>query len=177
MLTASAMKSLQGQYYGAALHAFVKGLSQSESLILQILRAHGLERIEPDQWYDLNTARSIYYMVGRQVGERSLHAVGLQMINSARFPPEIRDVRGVLLSLDHAYHMNVRGPEIGSIAVEFAGDDTALVTFDRTPFPCALRRGVTVGAARKFMSHALLEHGPDGCIDRGGSSCTFHVTW
>jgi hypothetical protein len=170
------MKTFQGQYFGAALHSFVKGLSQSEVLTAQILRAHGLEKIDPEQWYDLNTARSIYYTIGQQVGERSLHNVGLQMINSAPFPPEITDVKGVLQSLDHAYHMNVRGPEIGSIACEFEDDNTALVTY-ATPFPCALSRGITLGAARKFMPNALVEHAPDGCVDQGAPSCTFHVTW
>ncbi len=170
------MQLFQGQYFGAALHSFVKGLGPSEALIEQILRAHGLERIDPGQWYDLNTARSIYYTVGAQVGERSLHGVGLQMIESAPFPPGIEDIRALLQSLDRAYHMNVRGPEIGYIASEFDGEHTALVTF-ATPFPCALSRGILRGCARKFAPDALVEHGPGGCVDRGDSACTFHVTW
>lgn len=170
------MQLFKGQYFGAALHAFVKGLRQSEALTEQILRSHGLERIEPDQWYDLNTARSIYDTVGQQIGECSLHAVGLQMIDSAPFPPGIDDICGVLASLDHAYHMNVRGPEIGYIACDFEGDHAALVTF-ATPFPCALTRGIVQGCARKFVSDALIEHAPDGCVDEGAPSCSFHITW
>jgi hypothetical protein len=170
------MQLFQGQYFGAALHAFVKGLSQSEALTEQILRAHGLERIDPELWYDLNTARSIYYTVGRQVGERSLQVIGHQMIDSAPFPPGIDDIKGVLMSLNPAYQMNVRGPEIGSISGEFEGGNTALVTF-ATPFPCALTRGILQGCARKFAADALVEHGPDGCVDRGDESCHFHVAW
>lgn len=170
------MKLFQGQYFGAALHSFVKGLSQSEALTEQILRAHGLDHIDPDHWYDLNTARSIYYTVGKQIGERSLNAVGLQMIDSAPFPPGITDIKSVLASLNGAYHMNVRGPEIGYIASEFEGENTALVTF-ATPFPCALTRGILRGCVRKFAPEALTEHGPDGCVDEGAPACTFHVTW
>lgn len=170
------MQHFEGQYFGAALQAFVHGLASSATLVQQILEAHGLKAIEADRWYDLNLARSIYYTVGRQVGERSLFGVGLQMIDAAPFPPGIQDVRGVLASLDHAYHMNVRGPAIGSITAEFEGEYAAIVTFS-TPFPCALCRGIVQGCCRKFVASALLEHGPGGCVDTGAPACTFHVAW
>lgn len=170
------MKPFQGQYLGAALRSFVRGLHQSEAIVRQILRNHGLEKIDENQWYDLNTARSIYYTVGSQVGERSLHAVGLEMIGSAQFPPAIDDIKSLLMSLDAAYRMNCRGPEIGAITCEFEDDHTALVVF-ATPFPCALSRGILQGCARKFAPDALIEHSPEGCVDKGASSCCFHVAW
>ncbi|WAS94462.1 hypothetical protein [Nannocystis punicea] len=170
------MKSFKGQYLGAALRSFVRALHQSEAVLRQILRNHGLERIDEEQWYDLNTARSIYYTVGAQVGERSLHGVGLQMIDAAQFPPGIDDIRAVLQSLDAAYRMNCRGPEIGAIICELEGDHTASVTF-ATPFPCALTRGILQGCARKFAPDALIEHSREGCVDRNGPSCCFHVEW
>ncbi|MBL8971814.1 MAG: hypothetical protein JNK56_14575 [Myxococcales bacterium] len=46
--------------------------------------------------------------MGKQVGERSLQAVGLQMSDTAAFPPGIDDIRSVLASLDHAYKLNCR---------------------------------------------------------------------
>jgi hypothetical protein len=170
------MQHFDGQYFGAALRSFVNGLSHSESLIQQILQTHGLTQIAEDQWYDLNTARSIYYTVKREIGERSLFTVGLAMIDSAPFPPDIVDVQGVLASLDHAYHMNVRGPAIGHIHSEFEDDHTALVTF-ATPFPCALCRGIIQGCCQKFTADAVVEHGPGGCIDHGANECVFHVSW
>ena len=169
------MQRFQGQYHGAALQAFVRGLGHSKSLSEQILRSHGLERIDAEEWYDLNTARSIYYTIGKQVGERSLHAVGLQMIESASFPPEDKDIRSVLQSLDAAYHMNVRGLEIGSISCTFEDDHSAVILFG-TPFPCALSRGIVQGCAKKFAAAALLEHGV-GCVDQGAPACTYYVTW
>lgn len=170
------MQRFQGQYAGAALQSFVRGLGQSEALVRQILRNHRLERIDPDAWYDLDVARSIYYTVGEQVGERSLHAVGLQMIDAASFPPAIDDIQSVLRSLDHAYRLNCRGPQIGEIRCELEGEGAALVTF-ATPFPCALTRGILQGCARKFAPDALIEHGPEGCVDQGHPECTFQVTW
>src|SRR5690606_2638467 len=123
-------------YLGAALRSFVRGLSQSEAIVNQILLNHGLKEIDEKQWYDLNTARSIYYTVGKQVGERSLHAVGLQMISTAQFPPGIDDIKSVLKSLDAAYKMNCQGAEIGAITCDFEDDHSAMVVF-ATPFPCA----------------------------------------
>lgn len=96
------MKHFEGEYLGAALQSFVRGLSHSGSLIQQILQSHGLTQVAADELYDLNTARSIYHTVGNQIGERSLYTVGLKMIESAEFPPGISDIRSMLSSLDHA---------------------------------------------------------------------------
>ncbi|HEY8379826.1 MAG TPA: hypothetical protein VIK91_25220 [Nannocystis sp.] len=170
------MKPFQGQYLGAALRSFVLGLRQSEAIVQQILRHHGLEKIDENQWYDLNTARSIYYTVGEQVGERSLHAVGLEMIRTAQFPPGVDDLKSLLMSLDAAYRLNCRGPEIGRITCEFEDDHTALVVF-ATPFPCALSRGILQGCVKKFAGDAIIEHGPEGCVDRGDPSCCYQITW
>lgn len=170
------MKMFEGQYKGAALRSFVLGLGQSEAIIKQILRTHGLERIDEEQWYDLNTARSIYYTVGKQVGERSLHAVGLTMITTATFPPGIDDIKSVLQSLDAAYKLNCRGPEIGRIDTEFEDEASALVTF-ATPFPCSLSRGILLGCAKRFAPDALIEHIPGSCVDDGDPACTYHVAW
>lgn len=174
--TWATMKPFEGTYSGAALNSFVLGLRQSEVLVKHILRAHGLESIDPTRWYDLNTARSIYYTVGEQVGERSLYGVGLQMIETAQFPPEIADVKSLLASLDVAYKLNCRGPEIGVITCEFEDDHAAIVTF-ATPFPCALCRGILHGCAKRFARDALIEHSAGGCVDKGAASCTYHVTW
>lgn len=170
------MQHFEGQYLGAALQSFVRGLSHSEALIREILAAHGLVAIDADEWYDLNTARSIYYTVGQQIGERSLYTVGLAMIDSAQFPPGITDIRSVLDSLDHAYHMNARGPAIGHILCDFEDEHTALVTF-ATPFPCSLSRGVIHGCCRRFNPDAVVEHGPGGCVDHGAGECVFHISW
>jgi hypothetical protein len=170
------MKSFDGKYSGAALQAFVRGLGHSRAIVDALLAEHGLTDVDPERWYDLNLARSIYAAVARQVGDRSLYAVGMQMIESAPFPPGIADVRGVLASLDAAYHMNVYGPDIGRIDVSFPDEHSASVVFT-TPFPCALSRGVVQGCCRKYGAKALIEHQAGGCVDAGGAACAYYVTW
>lgn len=170
------MQQFDGEYHGAALRSFIRGLDKSQQLTQRILQSHGLDRIQDDQWYDLNLARSIYASVAREIGNRSLYNVGLKMIESAPFPPEINDVRSVLASLDAAYRMNVRGPDIGGITCTFTGDRSAVIVFS-TPFVCALEHGIIQGCCRKFGARALIEHGPEGCRDEGRPSCTYRVTW
>lgn len=172
----SLSRHFEGQYSGAALHSFVLGLSHSEMLVQRILDQHRLATIDPNDWYDLNTARSVYLMVAEQVGARSLKAVGQKMIEAAPFPPEVTDVRSVLSALDSAYRMNVRGPNIGRITSEFGDAGEAFVTFS-TPFPCALNVGIIQGCCEKFGARPLIEHAPGECMDRGGKACGYRVTW
>jgi len=170
------LQHFEGQYSGAALSSFVLGLGHSEALVQRILEQHKLTSVDPDQWYDLNTARSIYITVAEQVGARSIKAVGQKMIEAAPFPPEVKDVRSVLAALDAAYRMNVRGPNIGQITSEFGEGNEAFITFT-TPFPCALNVGIIQGCCEKFGARPLIEHAPGECIDRGGKKCGYRVSW
>lgn len=170
------MQHYDGEYSGAALNSFIKGLNQSPAVIERILKPYGMKTIDPEQWYPLDQARAIYYDLEREVGSNTLYNVGIQMIESAPFPPEIDDVPTVLQSLNHAYVMNVRGPQIGGIDVEFDSDDSALVIFS-TPFPCHLEKGIVVGCCQKFHATPLLEHEADGCRDDGAEACHYRVSW
>lgn len=169
-------QQFEGQYSGAALSSFIMGLAHSEALVQRILDQHRLSQIDPNTWYDLNVARSIYMMVAEQVGSRSLKAIGQKMIEAAPFPPELNDVRSVLNALDSAYQMNVRGPNIGKILCEIEGDREATVTFG-TPFPCSLNIGIIQGCCEKFGARPLIEHAPGGCMDRGAKACSYRVGW
>jgi hypothetical protein len=170
------MNRFDGSYSGAALQAFVQGLEQSQSVVQKILGEHGLKAIDPSRWYDLNTARSIYDAVGKHVGPRTLRGIGLKMIETASLPPNVTDVSSVLATLDAAYNLNVRGPEIGNIRCTFDGDRNAAVEFT-TPFPCSLSSGIIQGCVKKYGALALIEHGANGCVDQGAGSCTYRVTW
>jgi hypothetical protein len=167
---------LEGEYHGAALRAVILGLADAEQLVKMILREHGLESIEPDRWYDLSTARSIYQAVARRIGSRSLKAIGLKMVETAVFPPDLKDVRSVLAGLDAAYHMNVKGHDIGGIACEFSAARSATITYS-TLTPCALCLGIIEGCCRKYGARPLIDHGATGCRDRGDPSCIYRLSW
>jgi hypothetical protein len=170
------MEHYDGTYSGEALQTFMKGLRQSDALVQQILQEHGLTTIDPQTWYPLDDARSIYRTVAQRVGDNTLFRVGLEMISSAAFPPDIKDVRGVLALLDVAYKMNARGSNIGGITCTFNDESSATIVFT-TPFPCALERGIIQGCCDRFDTQALIEHDPAECRDRGDAHCVYYVSW
>lgn len=170
------MNKYEGEYYGSALKSFILALGHSQALTRKILEDNGVEGIDPERWYELNWAISIYTMIEKQVGSRAVTAVGLSMIEAAPFPPNLKNVRDVLASLDAAFHLNARGPCTGGIVTTF--DDDRSATLDWTaPGPCALNLGIIQGCCNRFGARALVEHGANGCMERGAPSCTYLVTW
>ncbi len=169
------MTQFKGEYAGAALHSFLRGLKQAPQIITTILRKHGITEIDPNAWYDLETARSIYASVGKQVGSFSLTAVGSEMINTAKFPPAINDVTSALQSIQAAYLMSARGTNLGEITCDVKHDRRAVLVFS-TPFPCALDKGIIQGCVKRFGGLPMIEHGI-GCRDEGATSCTYTVNW
>lgn len=167
------MEPYKGEYLGMALQSFLKATQRYGTVAGMILQQHGLSDIDPEAWYDLNTARSIYYTVGEQVGPNTLETVGMSIIETARFPDNIQSVRQALESLDIAYKMNVRGEDIGYISCDFKASNRATVTFS-VPFPCHLNRGIIRGCARSFGQLATVSHG-QGCRDQGANECTYFV--
>ena len=108
-------RSYVGEYNGAALQAFVRGV-RLKILVDKILRAHGLDSIDPKRWYDLELARSLYASVGREVGTRSLTRIGAELINAGVFPPTIQDVHSALAAVVPGYRLNCRGSNIGELS-------------------------------------------------------------
>ncbi len=169
---------LEGQHHGAALWAFVAALGQSPGA-QRVLKKAGLVGIEPKKWYDINLARTIYYDLWAQVGERTVYQAGFKMVDAALAAPaseDIHDLRGLLLALASIYLRFTRGPDIGGVTVEFEEAHCATMVCT-IPLPCAMLRGITQGSIRKFAPTALVEHGEDGCRDRGAAACTYYVNW
>lgn len=164
-----------GEYFGGALTAFLRGLSSSDTLVAEILAMHELETIDPDQWYDLELARSIYYEVGRRIGPRSLYNVGAEILTSAVFPPGVDSPEALLSSIDAAYRLNARGTNLGEIVAEVQ-EDSARMIFT-TPFPCDLDRGICAGACLHFGFTPLVEHRQGSCRDQDGQVCEYQVSW
>ena len=170
------MNKYEGEYYGSALKSFILALGHSQALIEKILSDHGVGGIDPERWYELNWAISIYTMIAKQVGSRAVTSVGLSMIETAPFPPDLKSVRDVLASLDAAFHLNARGPSTGGIVTTFDDDRSATIEWT-APGPCALNLGIIQGCCNRFGARALVEHGATGCMERGAPSCIYLVSW
>lgn len=169
---------LEGQHRGAVLQAFVLALGQSPAA-QRVLKKEGLSLIEPRRWYDLNLARTLYYNLREQVGERTLYQAGFTMMDAALGPAAIEaphDIRSLLLALESIYRRFTRGPHIGGFTVEFDEGHCATIVCT-IPLPCALLRGIIQGSARKVAPTALVEHGEGDCRDQGAAACAYFVSW
>lgn len=167
---------IEREYNGAALNSFILGLGHSKSVVDKILANAGVSRIDPERWYDFEWARSIYYAIHDRVGRGAIMEVGRKMIEAAEFPPGIDDIPSLLMSLGDAYRLNTRGPEVGEIHCTLEDEHAAVLVWT-TPFPCALGVGILEGSCSRYGAQALVEHSGGGCLDTGGDSCTYHVSW
>ncbi len=164
-----------GEYNGAALNSFLLALNHSDAIVQKVLRDSGVERIDPDRWYEINWAIDIYFKIYEQVGRGAITAVGKKMIQTAVFPPGLDDIKSMLMSLDAAYRLNARGPDIGTITTEFHDDYSATSTWT-TLGPCPLNIGIIDGCCGRVGASALIEHAPGGCMDDGASACTYLIS-
>jgi hypothetical protein len=166
----------KAEYTGAALNSFVLALGASHGVVQKILVDAGVERIDPDRWYDYEWASSIYYRIGAQVGRAAVIEVGRKMIEAAVFPPGLDSVEAVLMSLGAAFKLNTRGADVGDILCTI--DDEHSATIVRTQRGlCPFNIGIIEGCCARFGVKPLIEHGIGGCQDDGAATCTYHVSW
>ncbi len=163
------------EYSGAALLSFILALEDSELVLKKILRDAGVDRIDPEAWYDFDWSIAIFYKIEAEVGRAALIEVGRKMIETATYPPEINSLETLLPTIGYWYALNARGPDIGTITCEFDDDHSATLDWSARG-PCAIRLGILEGACARYGVKPLVEHGVD-CMDRGGKTCLLHVSW
>jgi hypothetical protein len=170
------MSEEKREYNGAALNSFILALGHSESIIEKLLADAGVDRIDPERWYDYDWAVSIYYKIGEVVGRSALVAVGKKMIETAPYPPGIDSIETVLMSLGEAFRLNARGPDVGEVVCTLEDEHSATLDWSAKG-PCALCMGILEGSCSRYGAKALIEHGAGGCKDTGASTCIYHVSW
>jgi hypothetical protein len=154
--------------------------------------ARGLVDIEPDAWYSQEAWLRAFERIDREMGRPNLFAIGLKIPENAKFPPTITDLPGAIASIDVAYHMNHRkhghmmfDPStgtmtegIGHYGFEPVAGKSMIVSRCQNPYPCNFDRGILTAMARRFERTAVVTHvDQEPCRERGGESCTYHITW
>jgi hypothetical protein len=153
--------------------------------------ADGAIKFKPDDWYPVQRYLSALERVRQQVGDQVLFEGGLAVPKHAVFPPMVKGLHDALGSIDIAYHMNHRrngqvmfDPASGQM-IEGMGhyryevvDTRRGVMQCEEPYPCDYDRGIITTIAKRFEPSATVVHdGGRPCRKKGGSSCTFNVTW
>lgn len=170
------MNSGKREYFGGSLNSFVVALGHSEALVQKILGEVGIDRIDPERWYDFDVAIAVYHKVAREIGRGAVIAVGKKIIETAEFPPGIGDVQTLLKSLGMAYHLNTRGPNVGDILCTIEDEHSATLEWSAGG-PCALNFGIIEGCCARYGTKALVEHGAGGCMEQGAPACIYQVNW
>jgi hypothetical protein len=168
----------ENQALGSAILAAMAALDAEH--VKKVMQSNGLEEVDPATWYsqdlELNILKSIN--TGNFL---DLVSVGMKIPEIAAFPPNIQDVHVALGLLDMAYHMNVRGPNVGEYTYEKLGERSAKITA-HNPYPSDFDYGLIYALVKRFRpadSQAISVKRDETKPNRkkGGDSCEFTISW
>lgn len=152
----------------------------------------GIVKLDPDAWYSQEAWLKAFENISKEVGDSTLHKIGLKIPENAQFPPFVKDVESALSAIDIAYHMNHRkngqvmfDPQtgkmeegIGHYGYEKISGQNKVICKCENPYPCDFDKGIITTMAGKFSRTAIVIHDNDKeCRKKGANSCTFIVTW
>jgi hypothetical protein len=167
------------EVYGASMLSVIDSLGEK---VKPLLVKHGLDNINPEQWYPLQPYLDFYKDVAsaRFNAALNLVRVGLKVPEKAVFPEGIDSIPKALSVLDEAYYMNHRGGDIGHYRAQVIHSRQIDMVVD-TPFPCDLDFGIVQGLARRFepanSNLAVYHDHMSPCRKKGSDHCVYHVIW
>jgi hypothetical protein len=168
------------QNSGAGILAVVGELRDLQQVGLRILARHGIVDPVADGWYPLQSYLEALREIGSLSGPATLEEVGRRIPETAKWPPQVNSIETALGSIDAAYHLNLRGGEVGSYRLEKGEGRTARIVCDN-PFPCPFDRGLVARVAEKFAPAGVVpsvQHDEAaGCREKGAKSCVYVVRW
>ena len=185
----------QVEVLGQAVLSVVDGMGAFKTLSYGLLEQHGMKNPRPDLWYSQQAWLDTFKAISEKVGPSLLFLIGQKIPETAKWPPDVKELHDALASIDIAYHMNHRlmgkvlldpatnimTEGIGHYQYHKVGEKEAKMVCDN-PYPCEFDRGIIEAATMKFkpqnakftlVKHADNEH----CRKTGANSCTYFVTW
>ncbi|WP_239470144.1 hypothetical protein [Archangium violaceum] len=179
-MTRSTLSS-EVEVYGQSVQALVNAMEFLKLRAQRILASHGIETLQADKWYPMNSVLSSFNDILAQVGPHTTRAIGHAIPKSSVFPPAINSFESALLSLDQAYRMNHRGTgDIGSYRYVPGVGRTAQMVCDN-PYPCDFDQGIMEALYDRFQPKGSIvlriEHDAVGCRAKGARSCSYRLKW
>jgi hypothetical protein len=153
--------------------------------VLPYLKKHGLEHVEPDQWYPLQKWLDVLsdLSVAAEGGAmQNFVSIGMTIAETAIYPPEYEAMpfeQKLAISND-IYQMQHRNGYVGEQHPELLGPGEIKLSI-KSPYPDDLAYGVLWGQARRFLprgSNFVIEY--DDAIrrrDDGGEVTIYHIRW
>jgi len=154
----------------------------------------GMAHLEPDQWYPLDAWVRVFDRIHGEFGNFTLRQVGMHIPKNTKLPPQIKDIHTCMQFMDLSYHFNhgINGKHMFNLETgemkegighyryisnpPAQGVQKISLEVD-SPYPCPFDEGVVTAAAQLFKPNASVAHDKASCRSRGGTNCTYHVTW
>ncbi|MFY0528189.1 hypothetical protein ACN28I_35205 [Archangium gephyra] len=170
------------QVLGQSIMAMIGGMELLKSRAMKILADNGIPQLEAQGWYPMRNALTAIKSIEEKIGPVTMRAVGRKVPEHAKFPPEITTIEQAMLALNVAYQMNHRGQQAGNIGgyrFDTAGHGGRMVCDN--PYPCNFDHGIIEALCERFRPKdsvwVRVEHAPLGCRHKGGSDCTYLISW
>lgn len=163
-------------------HKYLRAFSQTQEQSVYGGKAY----ISLEAWL------STFDKVLADIGPNALFQVGQRVVTNPHFSEGARGLEDALRQVDVAYHMSHRrdgvamyNPTtgrmlegIGHYVVQVRPDEKAIALTSDTPYPCPLEHGIVSSIAFRFEPRSIVTHeAPAQCRLKGGTRCTFLVSW
>ena len=173
--------SPNGEVVGESILALVEGMGAFKSTALKLLEEKGVVDPKPGKWYNLQAYLDAYRNIYEKLGDMTLKVIGMKVPEKAVLPPDLDSIEKLLLGglLDKAYHMNVRGGDIGSYQFKITKKGKGIMTCTN-PFPCSFDMGLINGFMNKLRvsgSIPLVKHIDGSCRMNGDHMCNYELSW
>jgi hypothetical protein len=141
------------------------------------MKGAGLHQLQPEGWYQVSRSLAFLAAVERAHGREAVHAMGLAVPDTSKFPPELDSIERALRLLDVAYQVNHRGGPIGRYHHVSQGPGRAEMRCEN-PYPCDLDHGILTRLVGRFGGEqSEVSHRPGACRREGAPSCVFDLRW
>lgn len=133
---------------GSVILSIVKAIGEDAQPYLE---KHGLERIEPNEWYGWDQYLNVVYDIVRHEPNvvSNLVAIGMQVVENAQLPPDVDNFEKGLHALQYVWETNTRQSSEVNWKVEVLGDGHYVCT-SYSPMPPDMEYGIVYGFARRF---------------------------
>lgn len=170
-----------GEVNGAVIRAFVDGLGRLSASYrtraVDGLAVQGIQNPRRGAWYDLAAYRAVIDDLLDAVGSVTLRQAGRQFPAVVDLAPDDATVPEAIEALDGYHEGAHRGGAPGHYTLSVVGDGNA--TLDcRTPYPCALDRGIVEGIVDTYGRSTVVDVSePTACRRDGADACRYDLTF
>jgi hypothetical protein len=151
--------------------------------IIPFLEKHGLNHIDPDQWYPLQSWLDVLNDLVNAGGAMfDFVSVGLKIAETAVYPPEVEHMpfADFVMLIPQVYQLQHRNGDVGEERAEKLSN-THLRLIMNTPYPDDLAYGVVWGMARRFLpkgtQFTIAYDGAEPRHDQGGEYTVLDISW